>query len=132
MQVVTVRTAKSKGSSMEYSTQYSLSKIHPDVYRTAERGFQRQFDLHIPSQDIAIECKRLKGVSWNQLLKFYKKLVSVSDCNTNYVVFKSNNQPALVLLEESGFYVIKTFESVFKTPFEKHPSTRVKKHEPTE
>ena len=84
-----------------------------------------QYDVEMI--DIAIECKRLKGISWNQLLKFYEKLCRVSKKSGNYLVFQSNRQPALVFYEEQDGYTIKLFEKVFGVPFVKHPSTRAER-----
>lgn len=127
--MVNVRTAKSKGSQFEYDCQYSLSEIYPDIYRTAERGFQRQFDLCSDNDEVVFECKRLKGISWNQLVKFYEKLVDVTPtAKERYLLFQSNRQPCLVFyLNKLNEYVIKEFYDVFNEFFEKHPSTRVKK-----
>lgn len=126
--MVKVRTRKAKGSALEYDVQYSLTPIYPDIYRTSERGYQRQFDLHSEKDSVAIECKRLKGISWNQLVKFYKKLEKVSECDVNLIVFKSNLQPALVFQESLSGYVILEFKDAFNVPFLKHPSTRVSKN----
>lgn len=125
--MVTVRTAKSKGNSLEYDVQYSLGYVYGDIYLTKERGFQRQFDLCSDDFKVAIECKRLKGISWNQAVKFYEKLVANSpEGYINYLVFKSNHQPCLVLRDFSGKYIIETFEDCFNTKFLKHVSTRKK------
>ena len=74
--MVKVRTAKVKGSMFEYDIQHSLKALYPDIYRTSERGYQLQYDLHTDQGMAVIECKRLKGISWNQLDKFYQKLMS--------------------------------------------------------
>jgi Holliday junction resolvase len=129
--MVKVRTAKSKGSAMEYDVQYSLEQKGWKVTRTSERGFQRQFDLEVESPQIAIECKRLKSISWNQLVKFYEKLCKVTPNHLwKHLVFKSNQQPALVFynvsLDTTPRYEINTFEDFYSVPFLKHPSTRVK------
>ena len=130
--MVSVRAAKQKGSSFEYDVQYSLTAIYPDIYRTAERGFQLQYDLHCEASQRVIECKRLKGISWNQLARFFKKLDEVTDPKyKKYICFQSNRQPCLVFerIQKSPVQIfrIKKFEYVFNTPFEKHPSTRVRK-----
>lgn len=130
--MVSVRAAKSKGSQFEYDCQYNLGKIcgWEDIYRTSERGFQLQYDLHIDdkytNEKIAIECKRLKAISWNQAVKFYEKLITkTKDYDKRYLLFKPNRQPCLVLhLDDNCNYIIQTFESLFKVSFDKHPSTR--------
>ena len=131
MKMVTRRTAKSKGSQFEYDCHASLKQKFKVVYLTKERGFQRQFDIKIqdPRDNgdyYAVECKRLKGISWNQLVKFYKKLQEkVPDALNYYILFKSNQQPCLVFHDVYG-YKINTFEGTFEVPFIKHESTRSK------
>jgi len=126
--MTSVRAAKSKGSSFEYDCQHSLKKLFPDIYRTSERGFQMQYDLHSESGKMVFECKRLKGISWNQLDKFYEKLEKVKPYNYgSCLLFKSNRQPCLVFyIDDHARIVIESFEDVFGVPFEKHPSTRPK------
>lgn len=126
--MVTRRTAKSKGSSMEYTTQYSFQKSGvTDMYRTAERGFQRQYDLQSDYFKIVVECKRLAGFSWNQLLGFYLKLKDNAPRNyTPYLVFRGNRQPACVFYSIGSIapiYQVRLFEDVFGV-WEKHPSSR--------
>ena len=124
--MVTVRSAKSKGSQFEYDCQHSLSKVYPGIYRTSERGFQLQYDLECDKA--VFECKRLKSMSWNQAKKFYEKLESKTpDYKRSYLLFKSNQQPCLVMyqgLVNPYHLVVMEFESYFLTPFEKHPTTR--------
>ena len=131
--MVSIRAAKAKGSSFEYDCQHSLKAKHPEVYRTAERGFQMQYDLHVEdsltTDTYVFECKRLKGISWNQLVKFYEKLEKVTpDADDRFLLFQSNRQPCLVFTRLDGYkFIIMKFEYVFGVPFEKHPSTRVTK-----
>jgi|GEM_PF-2062739 len=123
--MTTRSTAKKKGSQFEYDCQASLEQRYKEVYLTKERGFQRQFDIKIQLCNgfIAIECKRLKGISWNQLQKFYDKLVSKTPKGEDhYILFKSNFQPCLVFDGSK----IETFTSVFDVSFIKHKSTRSK------
>lgn len=126
--MVTRKTAKVKGAKLEYDVQYSLSSIYPDIYRTAERGFQMQYDLRSDNHKVAIECKRLKGISWNQLIKIYKKLCTKAPIfYETYVIFKSNQQPCLVFYKDNLVYTIKEFDTVFNRTLQNHPSTRAKK-----
>ena len=103
------RTAKNKGNQYEYDVQYSLQQwTTRHVTRTAERGYQRQYDIavgNIESPLAVIECKRLKGISWNQLKKFYNKLDKVTPSESmKYIIFQSNFQPCLVFYKNySGF-----------------------------
>jgi len=122
--MVTRRTAKNKGSSFEYDCQYSLSTLYPDIWRTSERGFQLQYDLEC--NEAVFECKRLKSLSWNQATKFFNKLVNKTEhlSKYRYLLFKSNQQPCLVMYVDDDLFTVRTFEDVFGVPFEKHPSTR--------
>jgi hypothetical protein len=124
--MTSVRAAKSKGSSFEYDCQHSLKAKYPQIYRTSERGFQRQYDLCDENSLSAFECKRLKGISWNQLVGYYDKLEKVAGQGNNFLLFQSNRQPCLVFYKKDTGYTINLFETVFNVPFAKHPSTRVK------
>ncbi len=118
---MTVRSAKSKGSAFEMDVEESLQQKFPDLYRTKERGYIKQYDHVSKESEFVVECKRLKGISWNQLVKFHEKLMKVAPPNyTGYLIFKSNFQPCLVF-EGSR---IETFEEVFGVDFIKHKSTR--------
>lgn len=136
--MVTVRTAKSKGSQFEYDCVASLAQTGNYVYRTAELGFQRQYDIEIkdttPEHNTLaiIECKRLKGISWNELDKLYRKLHlklknPMDHEGKCYLLFQSNHQPCLVYAYIKGEPCIKLFENVFLVPFIKHKSTRATK-----
>lgn len=125
--MVTRRTAKSKGNSFEYDCQESLKKGFSDIYRTAERGFQRQYDLRSDGGLVVFECKRLKGMSWNQAKKYFIKLESVAPVGYDrYLLFKSNQQPCLVMYRYGGI-LVEEFETCFEGKFVKHKSTRVRK-----
>lgn len=125
--MVKVRTAKDKGSQMEYDTQYSLQSVYSDICRTAERGFQQQYDLRSDDHKVAIECKRLKGMSWNQAKRFFIKLESkVPKGYIGLLIFKSNQQPALVMYRDGYQIFVTEFVEYFGVQFEKHPSTRNK------
>jgi len=133
--MTTVRSAKSKGSSFEYDCQYSINKVEPGIWRTSERGFQLQYDLE--SDWYIIECKRLKGMSWNQAKKFFLKLEknklprkmlgNIVGNKVPLLLFKSNQQPCLVMYRDMEILLVVQFEDYFGVSFEKHPSTR-KKH----
>lgn len=126
--MVTVRTAKSKGNQFEYDCQASLKAIYPDIYRTSERGFQQQYDLRSDTGKVVFECKRLKGISWNQCVNFWCKLRERTPLGYNsYLLFKSNNQPCLVFDIHMHPHIT-TFENKFLTPFIKHESTRKKEN----
>lgn len=130
--MTTVRSAKVKGSALEYDTHYSLKQCYPDVLLTKQLGFQMQYDIKSDNAKIAVECKRLKGISWNQLVGFYQKLKEAAPAGYEcYVVFQSNHQPCLVFNVDLNFgeASIRQFIDVFGVPFLKHPSTRKKVNE---
>lgn len=123
-----VRTAKAKGSSHEYDTLHNLQRTFPNMYLTSKQGFQQQYDLRDDINKVVVECKKHKSISWNQAKKWFKKLQSVApedyEC---MLVYKSNQQPVLVMTIENGTIFVIEFESSFGK-FEKHPSTRVKRN----
>ena len=123
------RTGKIKGASFEYDCQESLQPKYKDIYLTKQRGFQLQYDLRSDLQKTVFECKRLKAISWNELIKIYKKLANVAPTYDIvaykglkrrrywcFVLFKSNYQPCLVFDGRK----ISTFEDLFVIPFKKH------------
>jgi hypothetical protein len=120
--MVSIRTARNKGSSFEMDVEYSLQQVYPDLFRTKAKGYITQYDHISEKGQIVIECKRLRGISWNALIGFYTKLKKVAPHNyVCCVLFKSNFQPCLVFDGMS----IHTFEYVFGHEFKKHPSTKV-------
>jgi hypothetical protein len=124
--MVTVRSAKNKGSSFEYDCLESIQQNIPKAYLTKQRGFQLQFDIQDDDKKLAIECKRLKGISWNQLEGFYNKLNQVKpEGYIPLILFQSNHQPCLIY---DGFLKqIWLFEKWFGCPFKKHtPIKKVK------
>lgn len=123
--MTSVRAAKSKGNQLEYNVWWSLKQKYPKTTLTKQLGFQLQYDVMCEELNGFIECKRLKGISWNQLVKFYDKLYSVTPPAANkYIVFQSNHQPALVFSIHDLGYSIFEFEAIFGVPFIKHESTR--------
>lgn len=133
--MTTVKSAKIKGSQAEYDVQYSLSQKYPKVYLTKQLGFQQQYDIRNDEGfKFVVEVKRLKGISWNQAVAFFDNLQSVApEGYVCFLIFQSNRQPPLVMfraLEVKEDTYICTFESVFRIPFLKHPSTRPNKKVP--
>lgn len=120
--MVSVRAAKSKGSQFEMSCRDSLAQLYDDILLTKQEGFYLQLDLLSKKYKFAIECKRLRGISWNQLESFYEKLEKKKpESYISYVLFKSNHQPCLVFFKDNwGTYHIKKFEDVFATQFVEH------------
>lgn len=122
----TRRAQRQKGSNFEYDVQHSVSKLYFDVYRTSERGFQKQYDLQCDGKKLVIECKRHAKFSWNELVKYYDKLSKVKpDGYTCVIVFQGNRQPVLVF---DGTKIVEFEDYFWGAEFEKHPSTRVKKN----
>lgn len=117
-----------KGTPYERNIEASLRQLYPDTRRTHEIGYILQYDIISDIGKKAIECKRIRGISWNQLIKFYKKLVQVApkgyEC---YISFQCNHQPSLIFgVDETGKYYIRTFQDIFNVPFIKHiPTHRV-------
>ena len=125
-----------KGNPYERDCEASLRQTFPDAHRTHETGYILQYDIISPNSQTCYECKRLKGISWNQLEQFYKKLKQAAPEGYKcYVLFKSNHQPALVFQVDEMFacYCIKTFTETFGVNFVKHePVKRNKKVEENE
>ena len=134
--------AKQKGNRFEYDCQDSLKQVFQNVIRTSERGYQLQYDLEVRDSKgekivAIIKCKRLAGVSWNQLARFYEKLAAKANAQEpygigpdglvkpkTYLLFQSNRQPCLVFTKYDGKYVIQEFKDLFGCPFIKHKSSR--------
>src|SRR3990167_8446808 len=137
-----ISARKSKGATFEYSVRDSLAQKYPDVLLTKQEGFVKQYDIWIPSAKIAIECKKHKGFSWNELEKYFLKLEKRIQANkdendngiyTPYLIFQGNHQPCLVMsyyyisndyTKEINSKVIRTFEDVFGISFTKHKGNR--------
>lgn len=116
--MVTIRTSRVKGSQHEYSVYDSLKPIYPNIKLTKQLGFVQQYDLIDEVEGFVIECKRLKGFSWNELTGYFEKLVSKSNGKKCYLIFRGNRQPCLVMyLDDKLETTVKTFENVFNTPF---------------
>jgi len=127
--MTSVRSAKSKGSQYEMSVRDSLVQKYPDTLLTKQEGYQLQYDIVVHSAGIAIECKRHKSFSWNELVKYFNKLKTrISKDYQPFLIFQANRQPCLVMMEyplyhhEKVEYVlqVRTFESVFGVPFIVH------------
>lgn len=135
--MVKIRTAKQKGSCLEYDAAESLKPIFHDIYLTKQIGFQLQYDLKTDLGKAVFECKRLKAISWNQAETYLNKLAKVTPPNYKYyLLFKSNQQPCLIMYREdkqltdidyTSIIKIMKFEDYFQTTFVKHiPIKRVK------
>lgn len=116
--MTSIRSAKTKGNQHEYSVYDSLKPIYPNIKLTKQLGFVQQYDLIDEVKGFVIECKRLKGFSWNELTAYFEKLVSKSNGKKCYLIFRGNRQPCLVMhLDAHLETTVKTFENVFNTPF---------------
>ena len=111
-----------KGNPFERDVEESLRQKYPDAKRTHEEGYFSQYDILVPSQKICIECKRLRGMSWNQALGFLDKLKKVAPKDYQcLLLFQSNRQPCLVMHDDVSDSVgVHTFEQYFGVQFKKH------------
>jgi len=116
-----IRGSKSKGNQWEMDVEASLQQKYPICYRTHDRGFIKQYDLEDKDNHLAVECKSLRGISWNQAKKFWHKLDKVApEGYHRYLIFKSNQQPPLVMYQQGDGMVVEEFETCFNIPFIKH------------
>lgn len=130
MKTSKVRYARSKGKTFEYSCLESLQQKWPDMYLTAERGFQKQFDLCSDKDNIAVECKRHSNFSWNELIKlFYKLEKNAPDKYLCFLIIRANQQPGLVMYRrvDNNKINLCNFEDFFGVPLIKHTPIRKKK-----
>jgi hypothetical protein len=123
-----IRGSKSKGSKFEMDSEASLQQIYSDCFRTHDRGFIKEYDLQSEKDKIAVECKRLRAMSWNQAKRFLQKLIKRSpEGYKGYLLFQSNHQPCLVMyLNQNKHCVVVEFENFFGVPFIKHEPTKRK------
>lgn len=118
--MVTVRSAKKKGSGMEYNIQESLRAVYPDILLTKELGYQLGYDLVSNKAEMAIEAKFHRTLTWTQAKKLWIKLkVNASEMKDHYLIFKTNFQPVLVMSQHpiDGRICVREFEDVFEVPF---------------
>ena len=120
--MVKLRTAKIKGSQFEYSVRDSLISLYPDILLTKQEGFVQQYDILSRDGNLAIECKKHRAFSWNELIKYWEKL---RDKVKSYkykavLVFQANRQPCLVMFSNMGLLRVMTFEDHFGVPFMRH------------
>jgi len=122
-----VKNAKAKGSGFERDVLHNLQRTYPHMYLTSKQGFVQQYDLCDDEEKVVVECKRHKSISWNQAKKWFEKLERVApegyEC---LLVFKSNQQPVLVMKRplDIGFMAFE-FEQDYGV-FEKHPPVKKK------
>jgi len=122
--MVTRRTAKTKGNQFEYDVWASLKQFFPNIKLAKEMGYQQQFDLINEEPYFLVECKRHKTISWNQAKAWFEKVEYelTSSVGEAFLIFKSNQQPVLVMYRDETKYCLNTteFEDYFGVPFIKH------------
>jgi len=117
-----IRGAKSKGSQFEMDCEYSLQQYYHDCYRTHERGYIKQYDIYSEQSKSVFECKCHKSMSYTQAKKYFLKLQSLSEGNRPYLIYKTNQQPILVMYSDA-FIKVTEFTNLWGE-FKKHPKTR--------
>lgn len=117
--MTTVRSAKAKGSAFELSCKDSLEQVFPDIQRYGGEGFIARYDLLSKNHQVCIECKRLKGFSWNQLLEFFQILIShMPKGYMPYLLFQANRQPCLVMHFDEDYHItVHEFQTYFGCAF---------------
>jgi len=120
-----VSKSKTKGYGFEREVAYSLIEGGYKVKRT---GNDNIAGIDVIAKDLdtgafLIECKRYKGFSWNQLVGMLNKTLefALDLKGVPILVFKANQQPALVMYVLRGVYTVVQFEDFFNTPFLKRP-----------
>lgn len=119
---------RSKGAMFERDVLESMQQVYPDMFLTHHQGFVKQWNLQDDSQNIIVECKFHKSITWNRAKKWFEKLQSVIPKGYRpFLVFKSNQQPVLVMdnIHRCGElikdeYRVSEFEHKFQVPFIKH------------
>jgi hypothetical protein len=92
-------------------------------------GMYLMYDLRSDAHRCVVECKRHRSLSWAEAKKYWLKTqANAPQGHTTYLLFKSNNQPCLVMFigGYTGGLEVTEFETLFGVPFIKHKSTRVK------
>lgn len=122
--MTSVRSAKSKGSSFEYSCRDSLRQIMPDILLTKQLGFVSGYDLVSHDQKKVFECKRHRAFSWNELKKTFLKLEkNAPPSYSSFLLFQANHQPCLVMFvsqQYAGMLCVASFDVYYNAPFIKH------------
>lgn len=120
--LVTVRSAKQKGSQFEYDCAASLRQKYPGILLTKQQGFVQQYDLVDNTRELAFECKRLKSLSWNQAMKIFNELERYAPTGYEcYLLIQCNHQPCLVMIRTcTDRLLIREFDAEFGVPFIKH------------
>ncbi len=113
-----------KGNPFERRIAYNLMLSNFEVKRLDDNT--KGIDLISQDSDksvnpYAIECKFHKSFSWNEIVKIYEKTrITVAKHLPNHfpiVVFKSNQQPPLVMYKVGDSYFIQEFITYFNCKF---------------
>ncbi len=119
---------KTKGFGFEREVAYSLIQGGYNVKRTGNDNIAGvDVMANIDGNKYFIECKRYKGFSWNQLSKILDGTIEFMETNklrgAPVLVFKANQQPALVMLKDNSTKskMVIEFNEFFGTEFLKRP-----------
>ncbi len=121
-----MKGSRQKGANLEYDVYFSLKQFMSNIYLTKQLGFQLQIDLIDDVEQVAIECKRCKGFSWNELTGYLTKLEQVAPEGYKcVVVFQANRQPALCMARNKFSQVaVTTFQDYFEIELVKHKGVK--------
>jgi Holliday junction resolvase len=106
-----------KGNPFEKLVAFNLKTIGYKVLRPDNNI--KGIDLIFTNSDYiqhAVECKRHKGFTWNQLVKYFKKTLEQADkqgIKHSLLIFKGNNQPVLVMIKTEEKLMVTEFEYFF-------------------
>lgn len=117
-----------KGNPFERKIAYNLMLSNYKVERLDDNT--KGIDLVAQSKDLltyphAIECKFHKAFSWNEIVKIYEKTKITTFTHLKdyvpIVVFKSNQQPPLVMYKVGEAYFVQEFTTYFNCEFNNIP-----------
>ena len=115
-----------KGNPFEYDTAYSLQQAGYVVNRIDDNTKGVDLIASINDLTFAIECKFHKKFSWNAIEKIFLKTeeyvkTNLQEETITFFIFKSNQQPVLIMHRDLGDLVIQKFEDFFEAPWSKRP-----------
>jgi hypothetical protein len=121
-----------KGNPFERKVAYNLLCKGYKVERLDDNT--KGIDLIIRNSDVnsdmiikptVIECKFHKKFSWNEVVKIYEKTKKTAEkyLPNSYpvVVFKSNQQPPLIMYTVTNYYIVQEFTAYFGCKFDNIP-----------
>ena len=120
------KSQRQKGSSYEYDVFFSLKPFMPELLLTKQQGFQLQIDIIDDKEHLAIECKKHRSFSWNELTGYLTKLEQVAPEGYKcVVVFQANRQPALCMARNLYSQIaVTTFQDYFEIAFDRHTGAK--------